>query len=177
MHDKKTQLSLDVIESKIYCIRGQRVMLDRDLAELYGVETKVLKRTVKRNSGRFPPDFMFQLTKDEAYASRCQFGTLKKGQNIKYLPYAFTEQGVAMLSGVLNSKKAVLVNIKIMRAFINLKRMNLSFEDLRWKIEEIEKRCTTLEEKVEALLSLLASPEVEPKWISGFGPVGFLRDR
>lgn len=97
-------------------IRGQRVLLDRDLAALYGVETKNLNRAVKRNLDRFPADFMFQLTADEAEASRFQFGTLKQGQNIKYLPYAFTQEGVAMLSSVLRSPRAVQVNIAVSRS-------------------------------------------------------------
>src|SRR3989304_9924053 len=104
----------EVIERKIYLIRGKSVMLDRDLAELYGVETRVLNQAVKRNINRFPEDFMFSLTREEigrisqiVIRSRSQFVTLKRGQNIKYLPYAFTEQGVAMLSSVLHSKRAV----------------------------------------------------------------------
>ncbi len=109
------------VESLIRVIRGQQVMLDRDLAELYGVETKVLNQAVKRNLGRFPDDFRFQLTKEEC--SRSQFVTLNEGRgsNIKYFPYAFTEQGVAMLSGVLKSPTAVEVNIRIMRAFVSMR--------------------------------------------------------
>ena len=99
------------IEQAILLIRGQKVMLDRDLAELYGVETKQLKRAVRRNIYRFPPDFMFELTTKEYNSLRSQFGTLKKGAHSKYLPMAFTEQGVAMLSSVLNSKQAIEVNI------------------------------------------------------------------
>ena len=112
-------LPSEQIRSRIYFIRGQKVMLDRDLAELYGVETKYLNRQVKRNLERFPKDFMYQLTADEA--SRCQNVTLKRGQNIKYLPYAFTEHGVSMLSGVLNSKRAIHINIQIMRAFVEMR--------------------------------------------------------
>ncbi len=100
------------ITGRIHRIRGQKVMLDRDLAELYGVATKHLKRQVRRNLGRFPEDFMFELTMEEAENSRSRSGTLKQGENIKYLPMAFTEQGVAMLSSVLNSEQAILVNIK-----------------------------------------------------------------
>jgi hypothetical protein len=106
------------IESRIHSIRDQKVMLDRDLAELYGVETKQLKRAVRRNIERFPDDFMFELTKEEYEILRCQFGTLSWGAHAKFLPFAFTENGVAMLSGVLNSPRAVQVNIQIMRAFL-----------------------------------------------------------
>lgn len=97
----------EVVMNKIYIVRGQKVMLDKDLAELYQIETKNLKRQVKRNIERFSDDFMIELTAKEVEVSRCQFGTLKQGENIKYLPYAFTEQGVAMLSSVLNSPKAI----------------------------------------------------------------------
>ena len=114
----------ELIEKKIYLIRGQKVMLDRDLAALYDVETKVLNQAVKRNIKRFPLDFMFQLTQTEASdLSRSQFVTLKKGHNIKYLPYAFTENGVAMLSGVLNSDLAITANIQIMRTFTKLREL------------------------------------------------------
>jgi hypothetical protein len=109
------------IEQVILLVRGQKVILDRDLASLYGEPTKSLNRAVKRNLDRFPSDFMIQLTAEEAESSRYQFGTLKRGQNIKYLPCAFTEQGVAMLSSVLRSPQAVQVNIAIMRAFVRLR--------------------------------------------------------
>ena len=130
------------IEKKIHRIRGKQVMLDRDLATLYKVATKVLNQTVKRNLGRFPDDFMFQLTKKEAEEeiSRSQIVTLKHGHNIKYLPYAFTEQGVAMLSSVLNSEVAISVNIQIIRTFVNLRRMATSRQELWLKIDELEKK-------------------------------------
>jgi hypothetical protein len=105
------------IVSKIYFIRKHKVMIDADLAELYGVETKVLKQAVKRNIDRFPDDFMFELTQTEYEIMKSQFGTKKRGQHSKYLPYAFTEQGVAMLSSILNGKRAISVNIMIMRIF------------------------------------------------------------
>ena len=131
-------IPIERIDVKILLIREQKVMLDRDLAELYGVETKMLKRAVKRNINRFPEDFMFELTKEESQSLRFHFGTLKlkRGEHSKYLPYAFTEQGVAMLSSVLNSERAILVNIQIMRAFTRLRRILASHEDLRKKIEE-----------------------------------------
>ena len=101
----------EIIEKRIFLIRGQKVMLDFHLAELYSVETKALKRAVRRNVDRFPPDFMFELSKDEYDSLRYHFGTLKRGEHLKYLPFAFTEQGVAMLSSVLRSKRAIRVNI------------------------------------------------------------------
>ena len=126
------------INESIYEIRGKQVMIDRDLAQLYGVETKQLNRAVKRNIERFPDDFMFQLTLDEC--SRCQIGTLniKQGQNIKYLPYAFTEYGIAMLSGVLRSETAIVANIRIMRAFANMRRVIAHNNDILKRIETIE---------------------------------------
>ena len=126
------------VESLIRVIRGQQVMLDRDLAELYGVETKVLNQAVKRNLGRFPDDFRFQLTKEEC--SRSQFVTLNEGRgsNIKYFPYAFTEQGVAMLSGVLKSPTAVEVNIRIMRAFVSMRHFMVNNAAVFQRMESIE---------------------------------------
>ena len=117
--------NLQLIQSKIYEIRGQKVMLDRDLAELYQVTTGNLNKAVKRNLKRFPPDFMFQLTVEEWEALRFQIGILKngRGEHTKYLPYAFTEQGLAMLSGILNSDIAINVNISIMRAFVAIRQM------------------------------------------------------
>jgi hypothetical protein len=108
----------EVIEKKILLIRGQKVMLDFHLAELYGAETKSLKGAVRRNIARFPGDFMFGLTRDEYESLRYQFGTLRRGEHAEYLPFAFTEQGVAMLSSVLNSERAILVNVEIIRAYV-----------------------------------------------------------
>lgn len=130
----------EVIERRILLIRGQKVMLDSHLAELYNVETKVLKRAVRRNIERFPRDFMFQLTKEERDILRSQFGTLRWGEHAKYLPYVFTEQGVAMLSGVLHSKRAVQVNIEIMRAFVRLREILSTNKDLARKLEELERK-------------------------------------
>ena len=123
------------IQNRIYELRGERVMLDRDLAALYETEIKVLNQSVKRNSQRFPPDFMFQLSKEELDSLRFQFETLEKGKgkHSKYLPYVFTEQGVAMLSGVLKSEKAVLVNLAIMRAFVKLRLILESNKELSKK--------------------------------------------
>jgi hypothetical protein len=129
------------IEKAIYLIRGEKVMLDHDLALLYGVETKVLNRAVKRNLQRFPLDFMFQLTPEEADVLRCQIGTSKKGRGgRRYLPYVFTEQGVAMLSTVLNSERAILVNIEIMRAFVKLRQILASNGELSLRLDELESK-------------------------------------
>ncbi len=132
---------IEIIQNKIYLIRGQKVMFDRDLAELYGVTTGNLNKTVRRNLERFPLDFMFQLTQKEADSLIFQFGRPKEGRGgSRYLPYAFTEQGVAMLSSVLKSKSAVLVNIQIMRVFTKLREMMASHKDLARKIEDLEKK-------------------------------------
>jgi ORF6N domain len=136
-------LKTENIASLVHAVRGERVLFDADLAVLYGVSTKVLNQAVKRNITRFPSDFMFQLSAQEAQAvmaSRSQFVTLKRGQNIKYRPYASTEQGVAMLSSVLRSSHAVEVNIAIMRTFVQLRRLMDSNRHLARKIEALEKK-------------------------------------
>lgn len=138
---KTDLISVEKIEKTIYLIRGEKVMLDRDLALLYGVETKILNRAVKRNLKRFPLDFMFQLTEDEAETLRCQIGTSNKGRGgRRYLPYVFTEQGVAMLSTVLNSDRAITVNIEIMRAFVKLRQLLASNTELARRLEELESK-------------------------------------
>lgn len=143
-------------------------MLDRDLAKLYEVDTSHLTRQVRRNIDRFPVDFMFQLTKEELKNLMCQFGTSSWGGTRK-LPCAFTEQGVAMLSGVLHSKRAVQVNIQIMRAFIQLKRMLLTNADMRRKIEEMEKKYDKQFAIVfQAIKRLLEPPSPKEKKIIGF---------
>jgi hypothetical protein len=146
---------IEVIENKIYFIRGQKVMLDIDLAQLYGVPTKRLNEQVRRNIERFPEDFMFQLTMEEAKALRCQIGTLNEAQNNKnlrsqfatssyggrrYLPFAFTEHGILMLSSVLNSQRAIDVNIQIMRTFAKLRQMIANNKELSNKLDLLEKR-------------------------------------
>ena len=152
------------IEDRIFTIREKQVMLDRDLAQLYQVETKQLNRAVKRNIERFPPDFMFQMTAEEC--SRCQFGTLniKQGQNIKYMPYAFTEYGIAMLSGVLRSESAISANIRIMRAFAEMRKMLPQIGSINDRISLLEHHQITMREqmsetidKVELLMSKLQS--------------------
>jgi phage regulator Rha-like protein len=161
----------EIIERKIFFIRDKKVMLDKDLSELYGVETKVLNQAVKRNVNRFPKDFMFQLTPEEAAeVSRSQFVTLKRGQNIKYLPYAFTENGVAMLSSVLSSERAVEVNIQIMRTFTRLREMLLTHKDLQRKIDNMEKKYDHQFKIVFDAIRQLMTPD-EPKK----KPIGFRR--
>jgi hypothetical protein len=122
MKERSEMMTIEFIQSKIIMIRGQKVMIDQDLAGLYGVQTKVLKQAVRRNIKRFPADFMFELTEEEDLSLRSQIVTLKRGQHSKYLPFAFTEQGVAMLSSVLNSERAIQVNILIMRSFTRLRQ-------------------------------------------------------
>ena len=145
----------EVIIRKIYWIRHEKVMLDSDLALLFGVPTKVLKQSVKRNMDRFPEDFMFTLSKAEFDSLRSQFVTLKRGEHSKYLPYAFTEQGVAMLSGVLNSKQAISVNIAIMRAFVQLRRFPESNKELAIKMEELEKAVAGHDEKINLIFQAI----------------------
>jgi hypothetical protein len=128
---------VELIERRIYVIRGQKVMLDRDLAELYQVETRALVQAVKRNTERFPEDFMFQLTAEEADAMRSQLVIASK-TNIRYRPYAFTEHGVAMLSAVLKSERAVHMSIFIVRAFVQLRELLATNKDLARKIEQLE---------------------------------------
>lgn len=127
----------ETIASKIYLIRGHRIMLDVDLATLYDVETKVLKQQVRRHAERFPEDFMFELTRDEFNRLRSQIVTSKRG-GTRYLPMAFTEQGVAMLSGILNSSKAIQVNIKLMRVFVRMRQLIATSNELLKRIEELE---------------------------------------
>lgn len=133
-------MQLQTIQNRIYEVRGQKVMLDYDLAELYHVLTKNLNLAVKRNLKRFPEDFMFRLTKKEWESLRLQIETSKGRGGNRYLPYAFTEQGLAMLSGILNSDKAIEVNILIMRAFVLLRQYGLSHKELSQKLSELEKR-------------------------------------
>jgi cell division protein FtsL len=136
-------------------IRGYKVMLDADLAELYSVENKHLKRQVKRNIDRFPEDFMFELTTIEQDALRYQFGTLKRGEHSKYTAFAFTEQGVAMLSSVLNSKHAIQVNIRIMRIFTQLRQMLFDNTELRLAIEEIRRKTENNTKNIEVVFKYL----------------------
>ena len=166
----------ELIERKIFLLRGQKVMISIHLAKLYGVKVKVLIQTIKRNIERFPEDFMFQLTREETQSLRSQFVTLnnsgsKRGKHLKFMPYAFTEQGVAMLSSVLRSKKAVQVNIAIMRAFVKLRQILFHHKELAHKLEEIERKISRHDEDIqnifEAIRQLMAPPE-KPKRRIGF---------
>ena len=135
-----TFVSNEVIERKIFLIRGRKVMVDTDLAELYRVPTKVMIQSIKRNPRRFPPEFMWQLTKNETKRLRSQFETSKGRGGRRYLPYVFTEQGVAMLSSVLNSDRAIEVNVQIMKTFMKLREFLLTHRDLEKKIENLEQQ-------------------------------------
>lgn len=170
------------IQNRIYEIRGERVMLDRDLASLYETETKALNLAVKRNIKRFPKDFMFQLTKEEFESLRFQIETLEKDKKplrlqietskgrggTRYLPYAFTEQGVAMLSGILNSEKAINMNIAIMRAFVEIRRVLLLQNDLKTQLKEIKERLgehdAQLNQIYDAMENLLDEKAAQRKW-------------
>ena len=140
--NSKSLIPAEKITSIIYLIRDEKVLLDADLAELYGVETRVLKQAVRRNEDRFPEDFMFQLNVNEWKSLRSQTVMLKRGKHSKYPPYAFTEQGIAMLSSVLKSKQAVQVNIAIMRAFVQMRKFLQSHDELAAQLKKLEKETT-----------------------------------
>jgi len=166
-----TTVPIEIITNKIYFIRNIKVMLDQDLAGLYGVETKVLKQAVRRNIKRFPDDFMFELTKEEKQSLRSQNVTLKRGQHSKYLPFAFTEQGVAMLSSVLNSDRAIDVNIAIMRAFVQLRRLMASHDELANKLAELERHLRGHDDQIQAIfeaIQQLIAPTATKKKEIGF---------
>jgi hypothetical protein len=148
---------VEVVKGKIYLIRGQKVLLDTDLAELYGVETKRLNEQVRRNNSRFPVDFMFQLDEVEYSGLRSQSATLKSGRGThrKYLPYVFTEQGVAMLSSVLSSERAVQVNIAIMRAFVQMRELAAGNRELAGKFAELERRVGKHDEAIRTLFDAI----------------------
>jgi phage regulator Rha-like protein len=170
------------IQTRIHELRGERVMLDKDLAALYEVETRVLNQAVKRNIRRFPTDFMFQLTKEEFQALRFQFETSEqnslksqivtlkngRGQHAKFMPYAFTEQGVAMLSGVLNSDRAIDMHVAIMRAFIEIKKVVLRQNDIKEQMKEIKVRLgehdVQLNQIYDAMENLLDEKAAQRKW-------------
>jgi len=153
---KLPAVSEEIVLNKIYHIRHQKVMLDSDLADLYGVETKQLKRQVKRNLDRFPDDFMFELNKEEFEILRCQSGTSSiKWGGTRYMPMAFTEQGVAMLSSVLGSPQAIQVNIGIMRVFTRVRQMLVDHTDLRLAVEEMKKQTTDNTQNIEIVFRYL----------------------
>lgn len=170
---KEITIPDEVITNKIYLIREQKVMLDRDLAELYGVETRVLKQSVRRNIKRFPEDFMFEMTKEELEIWRSQFATTsddKKG--LRYAPFCFTEQGVTMLSCILNSERAIDVNIRIIRVFTKMREMLTNNLNIRLEIEEIKKKLTNQSKNIELVfnyLDELVEKKENPKPINKIG--------
>jgi len=170
----KELIPQEIIEQKIFLIRGKKVIFDKNLARMYNVSTKNLNKAVKRNIERFPEDFMLQLTIQEHESLRFQIGTLKRGQHTKYLPYAFTEQGVAMLSSVLRSEKAIQVNIAIMRVFIRLKQLISTHKEFQNKLNELERKIknhdTDITNIFEALRKLMP-PETKPT-----NKIGFISD-
>lgn len=162
------------VGDKIFTIRGQKVMIDSDLAKLYGVRTKNLNKAVRRNLERFPSDFMFQITKVEYDTLRFQFGTLKKGAHSKYLPFAFTEQGISMLSSVLRSKKAVEVNIVIMRAFVRIRRiinnnkdLSYLFKELKHKVDQHDTEIGLIIKTIERMITTDKKPKTKMGFIVG----------
>ena len=169
MMQKEGIIPNELIASKIYVIRRLKVMLDRDLADLYGVETKVLKQAVRRNIKRFPDDFMFELSKQEFAHWRSQFVTSKKDKiGLRYSPMAFTEQGVAMLSSVLNSKRAIQVNIQIIRVFTRLRQILSSTKDLRRELDELKRVTDERFRIVFETLDQLLTREKRPRRKIGF---------
>lgn len=162
-----TLIPIERIEKAIYLVRGQKVMLDRDLAALYGVATKVLKQAVRRNSGRFPADFMFELSQSEFQDWRSQFVTSKSDlMGLRYPPIAFTEHGILMLSSVLRSRRAIQVNIEIMRTFVKLRQMLASNADLSRRIQELESKYDRQFKVVfDAIRQLVSPPPANRKQI------------
>jgi len=167
---KKDIVPVEIIENRIFLIRGKKVILDRDLAELYGVETKVLKQAVRRNLKRFPDDFMFVLSKQEFTNWRSQFVTSSSSQwgGTRYPPMAFTEQGIAMLSSVINSEMAIEVNIQIMRAFVKLREMLATHKDLSRKLESLERKSDEQFRVVFDAIRALMTEEEKPERKIGF---------
>ncbi len=169
----KVMVSQEAVEGKIFMIRGYRVMLDKDLAMLYGVSTKRLNEQVRRNIKRFPGDFMFQLANKEVMNLRSQFATSSWGGK-RYLPYVFTEQGVAMLSSVLNSERAIQVNVAIMRAFVKLRDIISTHKELAHKLAELERKIDKHDADIgmifEAIRQLMVPPPEKPKGRIGFHP-------
>jgi ORF6N domain-containing protein len=167
----KAIIPVERVAQSIRWICGQKVLLDSDLAVLYGVETKNLNKAVKRNAERFPADFMFQLTPEELHSLRFQFGTSKARGGLRYQPYVFTEQGIAMLSSVLNNERAIKVNIAIMRAFVKLRGVLETNRELAQKFLELEQRVGKHDEEIAAILEAiqqLMAPSERPRREIGF---------
>ncbi len=165
-------MQLSIIQNKIYEIRGQKVMLDFDLAELYEVETKVFNQAIKRNTGRLPSDFMFTLTQKEFQSLRSQIVTSKRG-GTRYLPNAFTEQGVAMLSSILNSEKAIAVNIMIIRTFVLLRQSVINYKELNEKLKKLEKKYNKNFNEIFKALDILLSEKVKQEDFKNRRRIGF----
>jgi len=168
-----TSITDELILSKVHVIRGQKVMLDRDLAELYGVPVKRLKEQVRRNMERFPENFMLELTLEEAEASRSHFATLKRGDNLKYLPFAFTEHGILMLANVLKSQQAIAVSIRIIDLFVRMREVMLAHKDILLRLEQLERRTGEQGSDIQSLfgyLKQLLDPPTEPRPQIGFNP-------
>jgi len=175
MKSQAIALADETVMNKIYIIRGQKVMIDRDLAELYGVETKRLKEAVRRNASRFPTDFMFEMTKEELEDWRSQFASSNWGtgdkMGLRYRPFCFTEPGVTMLSCVLNSERAITVNIQIIRIFSKMREMLLANKDVLLKLEQLENKVTGHDEDIKMIFSALKqllNPSSEPRAKIGF---------
>jgi hypothetical protein len=159
------------LDNLIYTLRGHKVMLSHDLSRVYGVETKALNQAVKRNMQRFPEDFMFQLTQEEKASLKSQIVTSKGKGGIRYLPLAFTEQGVAMLSSVLNSDEAIAANIAIIRLFVKMREMSYATEKISQKLKKLEQKAILHDEEIESLfeaITLLMKPENRKKRKIGF---------
>ncbi len=162
----------EALVSQIYLLRGQKVMIDRDLAKLYGVETKRLKEAVKRNIARFPPDFMFEMSAEEFENWRSQIASSNSEKmGLRYAPFCFTEQGVTMLSCILNSERAIAVNIRIVRLFTRLREMALTHKDILLKLEELERKTSQNGEDIQAIFAVLKellTVPAEPRKMIGY---------
>ena len=170
---KSLLLADEVIMNKIYVLRGQKVIIDRDIAALYGVETKVLKQAVKRNRDRFPEDFMFVMTKKEFENWRSQFVTSNNGDKmgLRYSPFCFSEQGVTMLACILNSERAITINIQIIRIFTKLREMIVTHKDILLKLDQLERKVTGHDENIQMIfetIKQMLNPPVAPRKRIGF---------
>jgi hypothetical protein len=160
---RRDLITANSIQDRIHLLRGRKVMLDSDLAQLYQVQTFNLNKAVQRNIERFPEDFMFQLTQSEYRSLRFQFGILKKGRHSKYLPYAFTQEGVSMLSGILHSNRAVEVNVAIMRAFVRMQQILSANSELADKLVELENKLIAHDYQIEDILKAIRKLMFEPR--------------
>ena len=171
MGTENVSMPLAEIERRIYFIRGQKVMLDKDLAAIYGVKTKALNQAVKRNADRFPKDFMFQLSWDETGSLRSQIVTLKRGRHIKFRPYVFTEHGAIMAATVLNSPVAVAMSVQVVRAFVRLREMVAAHKELAGKLDELERKYQTHDKQIITIIQVIRQLMAPPE--GGKGKIGF----